>query len=308
MTSNYKNKPKYLVIIFGPTGVGKTDLSIEIADYFKSDIISCDSRQIYKELNAGVAKPEPHQLDLIKHHFINSVSIHQHYSIYQYESDVINLLQDYFKRNNLAIMCGGSGLYLDAVCNGIDEMPDHDPEIRNKVIEIHKTQGLAALRFELKRVDPEYYSQVDLKNPNRIMRAIEIYYQTGIAFSEFRKNNSRKRDFEIIKIGINLDREQLYDRINNRVDKMMKNGLFNEVQELEIYKNLVALRTIGYTELFKVINNEIDIEQAVELIKRNSRHYARRQITWFRRYEDAVWFSPDKINKIILTINSLIYK
>ncbi|MDD3860561.1 MAG: tRNA (adenosine(37)-N6)-dimethylallyltransferase MiaA [Bacteroidales bacterium] len=302
----FNNEKKYLIIIFGPTGVGKTDLSIEIADYFKSEIISCDSRQIYKELNAGVAKPESHQLDKIKHHFISNVSIHHHYSIYQYESDVITLLKEYFKNHDIAIMCGGSGLYIDAVCNGIDEMPDHDIEIRNKVINMHKNQGLDALRFELKRVDPVYYSQVDLKNPNRIMRALEIYYQTGQAYSDFRKNKAQERDFEIIKIGINLDREKLYNRINQRVDNMMMNGLFEEVEGLKDYKNLLALRTIGYTELFNVLNNDILIDEAIELIKRNTRHYARRQITWFKRYKDAFWFSPGQKDEIIMTVKNFI--
>lgn len=306
MTSTFNNGKKYLLIIFGPTGVGKTDLSIELADYYSAEILSCDSRQIYKELNAGVAKPEAYQLNKIKHHFISNISIHQHYSIYQYESDVMQLLSEYFKKHNIAIMCGGSGLYVDAVCNGVDEMPDHDEAIRSKIIDIYKNQGLDALRFELKRADPVYYSQVDLKNPNRIMRALEIYYQTGQAFSEFRKNKKQNRDFEIIKIGINLDREQLYDRINKRVDNMMTNGLFEEVKELKNNKNLIALRTIGYTELFNVLNNEIEIKEAIELIKRNTRHYARRQITWFKRYKNAMWFTPCQKEEIIMIVNDLV--
>jgi len=308
MTTTSDNRTKYLIIIFGPTGVGKTDLSIDIAEHFGSEILSCDSRQIYKELNVGVAKPDKDQLSRIIHHFIGSVSIHQHYSIYQYESDVLKLLDNYFINHDIAIMCGGSGLYIDAVCNGIDEMPDHDKNIRAGIIDMYKNQGIHALRFELKRIDPVYYSQVDLKNPNRMMRAIEVYYQTGKRFSEFRKNKIRQRNFQIIKIGINLDREQVYERINKRVDKMITNGLLEEVQELKSYKNLTALRTIGYTELFMVLNNEIELHNAIEMIKRNTRHYARRQITWFKRYVDAAWFSPDKKDEITSYINDLVKK
>jgi len=292
-------KDKTLVIIFGPTGVGKTDLSIEIAKHFNSEILSCDSRQIYKELNIGVAKPDDSQLKEIKHHFISSVSIKEHYSIYQFEEDSIKVLDEYFKHKDIAIMCGGSGLYIDAVCHGVDEMPDHDEEIRNKVTEFYNINGIEALRFELKRIDPIYYSQVDLKNPNRIMRAIEMFYLTGKPFSDFRNNVKAERNFKIIKIGINLDREILYNRINSRVDKMMQNGLFLEVQDLHKEKNLVALKTIGYRELFQVIDNEISLDEATELIKRNTRHYARRQLTWYRRYKDAMWFSPEQITDTI---------
>ncbi|HOZ31176.1 MAG TPA: tRNA (adenosine(37)-N6)-dimethylallyltransferase MiaA [Bacteroidales bacterium] len=306
MTTTSKEHKKYLIIICGPTGVGKTDLSIDIAEHFRSEIISCDSRQIYKELNKGVAKPNEKQLTRIKHHFVGTVSIEQHYSIYQYETDVLNLLDNYYKNNNIAVMCGGSGLYIDAVCNGVDEMPDHDEEIRARVINIYINQGISALRFELQKIDPLYYSQVDLRNPNRIMRAIEIYYQTGKAFSEFRKNESKKRDFEIIKIGINLDRDKLYERINKRVDEMILSGLLEEVKSLVDYKNLTSLRTIGYSELFMVLNNEIKLQDAIELIKRNTRHYARRQITWFKRYNDVVWFTPEQKNEIIVYVNDLV--
>lgn len=289
---------KTLVIIFGPTGVGKTDLSIETAKHFSSEILSCDSRQIYKELNIGVAKPEPHQLKEVKHHFIGTVSIDDHYSIYQYEAESTVLLEKYFESHDIAIMCGGSGLYIDAVCNGVDEMPDHDEEIRSQVNELYKTKGIEALRFELKKADPVYYSQVDLKNPNRIMRALEMFYQTGKPFSDFRSNQNTERNFKIIKIGINLDRALLYERINQRVDKMMENGLFEEATTFYSKRNLVALKTIGYRELFNVIEKTISLEDAVELIKKNTRNYAKRQLTWFRRYKDTVWFEPDKTNEL----------
>lgn len=301
-------KEKTLFIIFGPTGVGKTDLSIEIAKQLKSEIFSCDSRQIYKELNIGVAKPDLQQLSEVKHHFIGSISINQHYSIYQYENDCIENLEKYFKTNDIAIMCGGSGLYIDAVCNGVDDMPDPDDEIRNQVIEFYKNNGIEALRFELKKVDPEYYSIVDLKNPNRIMRALEIFHQTGIPFSEFRKKKIVTRNFKIIKIGINLDRDKLYERINLRVDKMMECGLFEEAKMFYDKKNLIALKTIGYRELFDSIESKMSLIEATELIKKNTRNYAKRQLTWFRRYKDTIWFETQQKIEILSYIKEELLK
>ncbi len=300
------NKDKHLVIIFGPTGVGKTDLSINLASHFNSEIFSCDSRQFYKELGVGVAKPDDEQLSRVKHHFINSVSIYDHYSISQFETDTISALDEYYKTHDVAFMVGGSGLYIDAICNGVDIMPDHDEKIRQEVIKFYEDEGLEAIRFELKKIDPEYYEKVDLKNPQRILRAIEMYRLTGKPFSEFRTNKKVDRNFNIIKIGINLDREILYSRINLRVDKMIEEGLIQEAKALHIYKGLVALKTIGYTELFKHFENEQNLTESVELIKRNSRHYARRQLTWFRRYKDANWFEPNEETKILEHINSSI--
>ncbi|PLX06101.1 MAG: tRNA (adenosine(37)-N6)-dimethylallyltransferase MiaA [Marinilabiliales bacterium] len=297
---------KTLVILFGPTGVGKTDLSINLAQHFNSDIFSCDSRQFYKELGVGVAKPDNEQLQKVKHHFINSVSIHYHYSISQFETDTISKLHEYFKNRNIAFMVGGSGLYIDAITNGVDIMPDHDEKIRQEVIDFYKENGLEAIRFELKRIDPVYYEQVDLKNPQRILRAIEMFRLTGKPFSEFRKNKKIEREFQTVKVGINLDREILYKRINDRVDKMFQEGLLHEARDLYQFKGLVALKTIGYTELFSYIENEQNLDKTVELVKRNSRHYARRQLTWFRRYKDTEWFSPDNYKQIINFIESKI--
>lgn len=299
-------KKKTLVIIFGPTGVGKTDISIDIAEYFNSEIFSSDSRQMYRELDIGVAKPNISQLNKIKHHFINSVSVYEHYSIYQYEADVIKSLNEYFLSNDIAIMTGGSGLYVDAVCNGVDEMPDHDPEIRQSVNDFYQKHGLEALRFELKKHDPNYYNEVDLRNPIRIIRALEMFHQTGIPFSEFRKKSPVQRDFNIIKIGIDLDRDKLYDQINNRVDKMMTEGLLQEAHDLHQIKNLTALKTIGYRELFDYFDKKCSLNEAVELIKKNTRNYAKRQLTWFRRYQDASWFKPNEIKDIIAWIESQI--
>ncbi len=299
-------KDKTLVILFGPTGVGKTDLSINLAQNFQSDIFSCDSRQMFKELDIGVAKPETHHLEAVKHHFINNISIHDHYSISKFETDAISALEIYFHNNNIAFMCGGSGMYIDAITNGVDIMPDHDEQIRKDVKEFYEKNGLEAIRFELKRIDPKYYDEVDLKNPQRILRAIEIYRSTGKTFSSFRTHKKAERNFNIVKVGINLDREVLYNRINKRVDIMVENGLVKEARELEQFKGIVPLKTIGYRELFEHFDGEYGLERAIELIQRNSRHYARRQLTWFRRYDDTKWFEPTDEKEIIDYINSVI--
>ena len=285
---------KYLIIIAGPTGVGKTDRSIGIAKHFGAEILSCDSRQFYKELGVGVAKPTAEQMKEVKHHFIDNVSVTERYSIWQYENDAIKLLDEYFKTHDYAVMCGGSGLYIDAVCNGIDLMPDPDPVIRQEVIDLYNEKGIEALRFELQRIDPDYYAQVDLKNPQRIMRGIEMTRQTGKPFSQFRTNKKQKRPFETIKILINTDRNILYDRINRRVDIMLERGLVEEARNLLKYRDMTALRTIGYLELFDYFDGKTSLEEAVELIKRNSRRYARRQITWFHRNNDYAECEPDE--------------
>ena len=293
---------KYLIILAGPTGVGKTDLSIGIAKHLGSEILSCDSRQFYRELGIGVAKPTEQQRKEVKHHFIDNVSVTERYSIWQYEEDAIKLLDTYFLTHDYAIMCGGSGLYIDAVCNGIDIMPDPDPVIRQEVIDMYNQKGIEALRFELQRIDPIYYAQVDLKNPQRIMRGIEMTRQTGKPFSQFRTNTKQKRNFETIKILINTDRNILYDRINRRVDLMIQHGLVEEARDLLKYKGMTALRTIGYIELFDCFDGKTSLEEAVELIKRNSRRYARRQITWFHRNNEYTECEPEE-NAIMHIIN-----
>jgi tRNA dimethylallyltransferase len=298
------NQKKILIIILGPTAAGKTETAVKLAENFGSEIFSCDSRQFYKQLNIGVAKPDEHQLERIRHHFIGHIDIENHYSISKFETDAINALSKYFQNNNIAIMTGGSGLYINAITNGVDEMPDYDPQIRQKLTKQYETEGIESLRFELQRIDPEYYNKVDLKNPQRILRALEVFHTTGKPFSEFRTSQNAKRDFEIIKVGINLDREILYNKINDRVDIMIKNGLIEEAKMLHKYKNLVALKTIGYTELFMYLENKICLEEAVELIKRNSRRYARRQMTWFRRDDEIKWFLPDEIKNIISFLNN----
>ena len=296
---------KYLIILSGPTGVGKTDLSIGIAKHFGAEILSCDSRQFYRELGIGVAKPTAEQMKEVKHHFIDNVSVTERYSIWQYESDATNFLNSYFKASDIAIMCGGSGLYIDAVCNGIDLMPDPDPEIRQDVINLYNEKGIEALRFELQRIDPVYYSQVDLKNPQRIMRGIEMTRQTGKPFSEFRTNTKAKRDFNTIKFLINIDRSKLYDRIKRRVDIMLESGLVDEARKLMEYRNYTALHTIGYTELFDYFDGKTNLDEAVELIKRNSRRYARRQITWFHRDKEYYECAPDEASIISMISEKL---
>lgn len=298
------NKDKLLFIVLGPTCVGKTSISIELAKSLDAEIFSCDSRQVYKELNIGVARPTEEELSLIKHHLIAHVSIQDHYSISKYEVDAIAALDEYFKSNNIAIMCGGSGLYIDAICNGVDEMPDHDPEIRSELNEIYKQQGIETLRYELKEIDPAYYQQVDLKNPQRIIRAIETYRLTGIPFSDFRKRKIPDRKFKIIKIGIELDRNELYRKINERVDIMLNNGLEIEARNLHNYKSCTALKTIGYKEFFQYFENKQDYQKTIEDIKQHTRNYARRQLTWFRRYKDIQWFNNNEINNIKQLINS----
>jgi tRNA dimethylallyltransferase len=297
-----KNK---LVILLGPTGVGKTDLSISIAKEFNSDIISCDSRQFYKELNIGTAVPSNEQLQEVKHHFIQHLSVKDYYNVSNFEIDSLKLLDNLFQENNIQLMTGGSMMFIDAICNGIDFMPDIDIKIRAKLKQKLEIEGINSLRFELKRFDPEYYNEVDLKNGKRLIRALEVCYQTGKPFSSFRKHTSIKRSFDIIKIGLNIDRDKLYERINLRVDKMMEEGLIKEAESNLRNRNFNSLNTVGYKELFQYFDGEITQEKAIELIKRNTRHYARRQLSWFNKDSSIKWFESNKEKEIIDYIKSL---
>jgi len=289
---------KFLIIVLGPTGIGKTDLTINLAKTFNSEIISCDSRQFYKELNIGTAVPEKEQLEAVKHHFIQNISITDYYNVSNFENDVINFLNTYHKKNNIALMTGGSMMYIDAVCNGIDEMPDIDNDIREYYKDKLINEGIEALRFELKRVDPEHYNIVDLKNGKRIIRALEVCAQTGKTYTSFRTAPKKQRNFEIIKIGLQIEREKLYERINKRVDIMLENGLINEAKENFNHRELNALNTVGYKELFAHFDGEYSLEKAIELIKRNTRHYSRRQISWFNRDKEINWFNPNNFEEI----------
>lgn len=297
---------KYLIIVLGPTGIGKTDLTIKLSKTFNSEIISCDSRQFYKELSIGTAVPEKEQLEQIKHHFIQNISITDYYNVSNYENDTIDFLSEYHKTNNIALMTGGSMMYIDAICNGIDFMPDIDTEIREFYKEKLKTEGIESLRFELKRVDPEHYNIVDLKNGKRIIRALEVCAQTGKTYTSFRTAPKKPRDFEIIKIGLQIEREKLYERINKRVDIMIENGLIDEAKANLKNRELNALNTVGYKELFAHFDGEYSLDKAIELIKRNTRHYSRRQISWFNRDKEINWFNPENFDDIYDYISSFI--
>lgn len=283
----------YLIILLGPTGVGKTDFSINLAENTGSEIISADSRQFYKEMSIGTAVPDEAQLKKAKHHFIHFLSVKDYYSASLFERDVLNLLPDLFRKNNSVIMTGGSGMYIDAVCNGIDDIPDVDPAIREKYTSMYRETGIEGLRVALKILDPEHYSNVDLRNYKRIIRALEICETTGLPYSSFLKKEKRKREFRIIKIGLNRERTELYERINRRVDEMIAAGLEPEARNLFHLRHLNALNTVGYREMFDYIEGKTDFDEAVGLIKRNTRRYAKRQLTWWAKDKEITWFSPD---------------
>jgi tRNA dimethylallyltransferase len=288
-----------LIVLLGPTGVGKTDVSIDIAEHFKAEIISADSRQFYKEMKIGTAVPEDFQLQKIKHHFIRFISVRDYYSASIFERDVLNLLPELFGRNKIALMTGGSGMYINAVCNSIDDIPDVDPELREKYIRKHKEEGIESLRIALKLLDPEHYLKVDLKNPKRIIRALEICETTGRPYSSFLTKKNKTRDFRILKIGLKRAKEELYEKINLRVDNMIGLGLQEEAMELYELKNLNALNSVGYKEFFDFFDGRTSYEKTIELIKRNTRRFAKRQMTWWGKEKDIRWFHPDMKQEII---------
>ena len=291
---------RLLIILLGPTGIGKTALSIDLAKYFNTEIISCDSRQIYKEMSVGTAVPDGETLRAVTHHFIGSHSIHDYYNASKFEIEVISKLGVLFQTREVVVMVGGSMLYIDAVCNGIDELPEVDKELRQSLVNRMESDGIESLRNELLELDPAYYREVDLRNPKRILHALEICKMTGATYSSFRTKQIKPRNFDILKIGLNTDRNILYDRINLRVDQMFSDGLEEEARSLYPYRHLNALNTVGYRELFDHFEHKITLEEAKEKIKANSRKYARKQLTWFRSDSSIVWFSPEKKPDIIL--------
>ncbi len=297
-----QTSPPTLVILLGPTGVGKTALSLRLANKLDTEIISCDSRQIFREMSIGTAVPEEHVLLQIRHHLVHSHSIFDQYNAARFETDVLNLLDPLFKLHPYVVMTGGSMLYINAVCQGIDELPDVDPELRATLTGRLKSFGIQHMRAELKLLDPDYYHEVDLHNPVRILHALEICYTTGKTFSSQRTKTIKKRNFNVLKIGLNLDRTELYDRINRRVDEMMLAGLEQEARQLHRHSHLNTLNTVGYREMFDYFDQKCTLEEAVEKIKANSRKYARKQLTWFRKDEEIHWFHPSQEAEIMQLI------
>lgn len=298
---------KFLIVITGPTGVGKTDMSIDIAEKYHTEIISCDSRQFYKELNIGTAKPGLEQMKRVRHHFINHISIHDYYNASKFEFEALGLLKKLFRKKHLVIMTGGSGLYIDAVCEGIDDLPPVNFDVREKLEKEYQEKGIENLRMKLKILDPEHYRKVDLRNHKRILKALEICLQTGKPYSKWLRKENKKRDFKIIKIGLMKNRDLLYAGINERVNRMIGSGLIEEAKNLYQYRNMNSLNTVGYKELFRYFDGDITKEKAIELIKRNSRRYARKQLTWFNRYDDIRWFEPGEHEKIFNYINGQLH-
>ncbi len=295
-----------LIVVLGPTGVGKSAVAFSLACHFNCDIISADSRQFYREMTIGTAVPPDSFLDLVKHHFIKFISVKDYYSSSLFERDVLKLLPELFDKSRIVVMAGGSGMYIDAVCNGIDDIPDIDPMVREKYNILYREEGLESLRSALKLLDPEYYSKVDLRNHKRIIRALEICETTGRTYSSFRTRRKAKRDFDIIKIGLNRERLVLYEMINCRVDQMIAQGLEDEVRSLFQHKDLNALKCVGYSEFFDFFEGKISRDKAIELIKRNSRRYAKRQLTWWAKDDEIHWFDPDRILDIIKDIEHII--
>lgn len=294
---------KLLVIIAGPTAVGKTSFAIDLAKHFRTEIISCDSRQFFKELSIGTAKPASDELNAIPHHFIGNLSIQDTYNVSSYEQDVLAKLEDLFKSRDIVVMVGGSGLYIDAVCYGIDDFPNVNDDLRNQLKLDLKEKGLEYLLSELKDLDPAYYDVVDKQNPNRVIRALEVCKITGKKYSEQRKNPMKDRPFKIIKYALNRDRSELFERIGLRVDQMIEDGFIEEVESLKAFQDLNALNTVGYKEIFSYLNGEMSIELALEKIKTNTRRYAKRQLTWLKRDGQYQWFTPNDIEQIINEVN-----
>ena len=297
---------KYLIVIAGPTASGKTATAITIAKALRTVIISADSRQFYREIPIGTAAPTREELSEVEHYMIHNLSIEDRYDVADYEKDVLLLLKKLFLNHDAVVMTGGSGLFIDAVCNGLDSIPDISEETRNRVNGLYKKGGVVALQNELQHLDPEYYEIVDKQNPRRLQRAIEVCYQTGLPYSSFRKNNTKERDFKIIKLALLWERNELITRINKRVENMISDGLVEEARSVYHKRNLNSLNTVGYKEMFQYFDGDISLNEAIELIKISTRQYAKRQMTWLRKNNDYRWFSIDEIPKMIEYIQSVI--
>jgi tRNA dimethylallyltransferase len=298
---------KHLITIIGPTAIGKTTLAIKIANYFKTEIVSADSRQFYKEMNIGTAKPSTSELNSIKHHLINNKSVNDDYNIYDYEKDALKSIESIFNKNDIAILVGGSGLYINTVLYGLDEMPGISTEVRNSLYLDLELKGIKKLQEKLKLLDPSSYRSIDINNPRRLIRALEVSISTGKSYSSFLKKKKKKRDFNIIVLGMNQERLDLYKKINTRVDNMVESGLINEVKELYTLKGLNTLNTIGYSEVFNYIEDKYSLDECINEIKKNTRRYAKRQLTWFKSIDSVEWITPDyTFEKVIAYIKSLI--
>jgi tRNA dimethylallyltransferase len=292
---------KQLIVIAGPTAVGKTSFSIELALHFNTEIISADSRQFFREMNIGTAKPTSEEMKTIKHHMIDFLSITEEYDAGKFSEEVEELLKELFLRFDKIIVVGGSGMYVKALCDGLDSMPEVAGDIREELNKSWLNGNKETLLNELQENDSEYYEAVDHNNRQRVTRGIEVFRATGLPYSSFRKGNKRKanKDYSVVKVGLELDRKELYDRINGRMHQMISNGLFNEAQNLYKHRELNALQTVGYREIFSFLDGEYDKEETIRLLKRNSRRYAKRQMTWFKRDEEFVWFNPFDKEKVI---------
>lgn len=288
-----------LIVLIGPTGVGKTELSLRLAEHFRTCIVSADSRQLYADLKIGTAAPTPGQLQRVPHHFVGTLRLTDYYSAAQYEAEVLNLLEKLFTEHDTVLLTGGSMMYVDAICKGIDDIPTVDAETRQLMLQKYEAEGLESLCAELKLLDPEYYRQVDLKNPKRVIHALEICYMTGKTYTSFRTDSPKERPFRIVKIGLTRDREELYDRINRRVDLMVEEGLVEEARQVYPYRALNSLNTVGYKEMFKYLDGEWTLPFAIEKIKQNSRIYSRKQMTWFKRDKEIRWFHPEQEAEIL---------
>lgn len=295
--------PHTLIVLIGPTGVGKTELSLSIAEHFQTCILSADSRQLYQDLKIGTAAPTPSQLARVPHHFVGTLRLTDYYSAAQYEADVLEKLEELFQHNDTVVLTGGSMMYVDAVCKGIDDIPTVDKETRELMLQRYEEEGLETLCAELKILDPEYYQIVDLKNPKRVIHALEICYMTGKTYTSFRTQKHKERPFRIIQIGLTREREELYDRINRRVDEMMQEGLLEEAKSVYPFKHLNSLNTVGYKEIFNYFDGEWSLDFAIEKIKQNSRIYSRKQMTWFKRNPNIQWFHPEQKKEIMNYIN-----
>ncbi len=299
---------KTLIVIVGPTAIGKTSLAIELAQLYQTEIISADSRQFFKELSIGTAKPSVEELAAAPHHLINSHSVSQPFSTGDFEVEALRLIEQLFENHNIVVMVGGSGLYINAVCNGLDAMPNVNLEIREQLNQQFIDEGIEPIRKKLAELDPEYFEKVDQSNPQRMIRGLEVVLSTGEKLSSFQTSNKKERPFDIVKIGLNSEREKLYHQINQRVDLMLASGLVDEVKSLLPYQHLNALKTVGYSEIFDYLAEHINLQTAVDKIKQNTRRFAKRQLTWFRKDSEILWFEPNQRKEVVAHLEQSLKK